>query len=98
MALKISGDSTECTRCGKTWDTNDPNPPKHCDEAEKDFKVYYKGVPMGTFKARSGPESVLAALAHHRHSSGPKMVIGDCKAELVGGGSFRVRKPQSRGT
>lgn len=30
LAVKVSGDRTECLDCGELWDTNDPLPPQTC--------------------------------------------------------------------
>lgn len=32
------GDTTECHKCGKQWDTNDPHPPKCITETETERK------------------------------------------------------------
>lgn len=36
--IRIYGDTTMCSKCGKQWDTNDPYPPDCLENADEQVK------------------------------------------------------------
>lgn len=41
---RIYGDTTECSRCGKQWDTNDPDPPPCITETERKQQIAQRNI------------------------------------------------------